>query len=127
MEDNSYNNFLDEDGKFDEQKFNRAFADYIDNRKEERDKVGEKTEVVKIVPPHEEPVHEILKKTKKAVYETFDDITNDGFNSNTLSKDNRLFYLGVALLIAMLVIITVKSFFPGKTQEHSPITIKLVN
>jgi hypothetical protein len=95
--------------KFDVDKFNREFEQYIDKRKvyrdEEQKKMLEELNKPKpVIPLYDLPMGQIMINAKDSVLNTLDDVINGSFDRNTFIKENRLFYLGIVLLFISILV-----------------------
>jgi len=126
-------------GKFDVDKFNRDFDQYKSKRKNEmKDNIERKLDELN-TPPDETPpynlsIGQIMINMKDAIFNIIDDLLNFKISWNILLKQNRLFYLGLMLII-IAVIFYLYLFFmaEGITQNNDQLKvthvheIKLVN
>jgi len=97
------------DGKFDIDRFNRDFNQYKDKRKQEMAEILNKKLEILNTPPREIPVYnlsigDILVNMKIAFFNILDDILQFNFNINIFLKENRLFYIGLMLIIVSCLI-----------------------
>lgn len=107
-QDGKYIFKVDKD-KFEIDRFNRVFDQYIDRRKEEMKKrmeqrLNELNKPVDPPPIYNLPLGEILIKTKDSMLNMLDDLLRFRFNLDTFTKNNRLFHIGVLTIIIGLVI-----------------------
>lgn len=96
-------------GKFDVDKFNRVFDQYIDKRKNDQ-KIREQLMLKELnkknppIPLFDLPLGSIMINTKDVVFNTMSDILGGNLTTNVFVKENRLFYFGVLFIcIAVLV------------------------
>jgi hypothetical protein len=64
-------------------------------------------------------MYDIIVNAKNAWFGLLDDLLNRSFNMQTLTKDNRLFYLGLTIVIFCVILyIFVLMMNEGKQEEH---------
>jgi len=90
--------------KFDIDKFNLEFDQYRARRKAEMEQkkeqvLNELNKPKEVIPIYNEPLGQVLVRTKDVMFGTLDDLLQRKFEMKTLTKDNRLFYIGLLLLI----------------------------
>ena len=95
--------------KFDVDRFNLNFEEYEKRRKAEmKKKMDEKLDKlntpVKRTPIYGESIGKIILGTKDALFNILDDILQYKFTNETLTKNNRLFYIGLTLIFIALFI-----------------------
>jgi len=108
-------------GKFDIDRFNRDFDQYRDKRKEEsREILNRKLEELNkppdVTPPYDLSVGQIMINMKDATFNVMDDIINFKFTSEVLLKQNRLFYIGLLLIIIALILYAYMIFMTENTE-----------
>lgn len=94
---------------FDVNTFNRYYEQYRVKRDREMrrhmvEKLDELDERANIPMPHQETIGSILIKTKDAMFNILDDILQHRYMLDTLTKNNRLFYIGIMVLIIAAII-----------------------
>ena len=114
--------FKNDDKKFDIDKFNRQFDQYKIKRKDEMEeriqqKLDELNKPVIETPPYELSIGEIAIKTKDSIFNIIDDLLSFNFSWSILSKEHRLFYLGVFLIVVALIIYLYR-FFMDDVIDH---------
>ena len=119
--------FKKDDGKFDIDKFNREFDQYKIKRKEEtkeklQQKLDELNKPIEETPPYNLSIGEIAINTKDAIFNIIDDLLSFKFSWLILTRDHRLFYLGIFLIVVSLIVY-LYSFFMSTEQKE--IIIKL--
>ncbi len=97
--------------KFYIDRFSRYFQQYRDKRRiEMRRGMEEKLDSLLFpepeIPIYQEPIQTIAIAAKDSIFETLDDILQNKLSIETFTKDNRLFFIGLTLiLIAIFVYI----------------------
>jgi len=127
LEDGKYLYVLP-DGKLDVDKFNRAFDQYIDKRKEYiQEQVDKRLDELNRAPPpipiYKRSIGEIMVNTKDALFNTLDDVLQFKFESGTFTKDFRLFYIGLFIIIIAFIIFFY-SFFVKDDKTNNAIEIR---
>lgn len=117
-------------GKFNIDQFNRDFDQYKDQRKEEmRKEIDKKLSELNKPPEHIAPydlsVGQIMINTKDAIFNIIDDLFNFKISWRTVLRDNRLFYLGV-FVIMIACILYFYAFFLADDNESYEMTPPLV-
>ena len=107
---------------FDIKKFNQDFEDYLTNQKKARtereQKYLESKEIIKRQKLlHELTFYEILGNTKDTVFNVMDDLTTININRDTLSKENRLFYIGLLLIIFSIFLLGIYIIIPKREKK----------
>lgn len=97
------------DGSFDIDRFNRNFDQYRERRKvvmnaEMEARLAELNKPPPDIPLWDRPIGTILVDMKDAIFGIIDDLLSYKFNLNIFVKDNRLFYLGLFILISILTV-----------------------
>lgn len=108
-------------GKFDIDKFNRDFDQYKDERKKEmaetlKTKLAILNKPKVIIPAYDLSIGQIVINTKDAIFNLLDDILNFNYTSNILLKQNRMFYLGLALIFIAFLIYFYMFFIQGEKE-----------
>ena len=129
FEDGKYLYQLD-DGKFDIDKFNRDFDQYKENRKQEMAaRLQKKLDVLNNPPPptpaYDLSVGQLAINTKDALFNIVDDIINFKFSKDILLKDNRMFYIGLILIIFAALAYIYFIFIPKKPDADD--TAKIIH
>jgi len=94
---------------FDSEQFNKDFDKNIKIQQEENNlkklqrlnELNKEQEKPKL---YEQSVRDTLIKMKDIIYELLDDILQGRFNKNTLAKNNRMYYVGIFLLIVVMLL-----------------------
>ena len=94
---------------FDSEQFNKDFDKNIKLQQEENNlkklqKLNELNKEQEKPKLYEQSVRDTLIKMKDIVYELLDDILQGRFNKNTLTKNNRMYYVGIFLLIVVMLL-----------------------
>src|SRR5690606_8446868 len=94
--------------RFEIDRFNRQFDQYKKIREEEMERQMKKTlddlnKPQKITPVYNLPLGQILINTKDAQFDILDDMLQLNFNKDILIKNNRLFYVGICILLIALI------------------------
>lgn len=122
-----------DNGKFDIDKFNRDFDQYKDKRKEEEKeildrKLAELNKPPDITPPYNLSVGQIMINMTESTFNTIDDILNFNISQDTLLKQNRLFYLGILLIIVALILYAYMMFmYNDESHIDSQININIAD
>lgn len=95
-------------------KFNREFDQYKIRRdqtmkQEMEDKLDELNKPTPPTPLYEKSVGEIVISTKDTVFNMIDDTVKFNFN-NFFTKDNRLFYIGLLIIMISLIMLFILFF-----------------
>jgi len=111
------------DGKLDIDHYNREFSQYSDKRKEEMKRVlAEKLEELnkpkQVELIYDLSIGQIALNTKDAIFDILDDTVNLRFTSNMLTKNNRLFYLGIVLVIISCLLFLYMLFGADSDNKH---------
>ena len=124
--------YKNNDGKFDIDKFNRDFDQYKVKRKDEMNdsvqkKLDELNKPVVEEAPYNLPVGEIAIKTKDSIFNIIDDLLNFNFSWEVLTKDHRLFYLGIFLVFIAILVYMYSFFMSGASEEATGETNSNIN
>lgn len=108
-------------GKFDLSKFNTGFEREKKEQKElNKDKQNARlnllNDVVNNKPIYKQTIGEILIGIKDTWFYLIDDLLQQKFTLDTFTKENRLFYIGITLLI-FSIILYLLNFFLEKDDE----------
>ena len=108
--------------RFEIDRWNRDFEQYKDRRDLEmrrrmKEKLDQLSKPVPKVPAYNQPLGKILINTKDSLFDITDDLLQFKFTSDTLIKNDRLFYLGVLLLIISMTTFLYLMIFVGMTQK----------
>lgn len=120
FEDGKYLYKLD-DGKFDIDKFNRDFDQYKEKRKQEmairlQKRLDELNNPPPPTPAYDLSIGQLAINTKDALFNILDDIINFKFSKDILMKENRLFYIGLTLIIFAIAAYMYFVFIPKKPE-----------
>lgn len=63
------------------------------------------------IPLHKLPIGDILINTKDSLFELLDDLLQFKCDQETFTKDNRLFYIGIFLIMNVIFIFLYNAFF----------------
>lgn len=105
--------YIDSTGKFDVDKFNRDFQQYKERRQTEMDiqlkqKADELTKKANIsIPIYNLGIGETLIKFKDSFFGILDDLLRFDLSMNTFTKENRLFYIGLFLIVVAIFCIII--------------------
>lgn len=110
-------------GKLDIDHYNDNFNQYSENRQEEMKKVmAEKLEELNKPKPveliYDLSVGEIAVNTKDAMYNIIDDVVNLRFTGDLITRDHRMFYLGIVLIIIACLLFFYMIFGSGDGEKH---------
>lgn len=94
--------------RFEVDRWNRDFEQYKERREKEKErkmkeKLDDLNKPVEKVPVYNLPLGQILINTKDALFEILDDLLQFHFEKETILKDDRLFYIGLILIIISLI------------------------
>jgi len=111
------------DGKLDIDHYNREFSQYSDKRKEEMKRVlAEKLEELnkpkQVELIYDLSIGQIALNTKDAIFDILDDTVNLRFTSDMLTKNNRLFYLGIVLVLTACLLFLYMLFGADSDTKH---------
>ena len=111
------------DGKLDIDHYNREFSQYSDKRKEEMKRVlAEKLDELNKPKPveliYDLSIGQIALNTKDAIFDILDDTVNLRFTSDILTKNNRLFYLGIILVLVACLLFLYMLFGADGDTKH---------
>lgn len=125
-----------DDGKFDIDRFNRDFDQYKQKRKdqmkEEIDrKLAELNRPPEVIPVYNLSIGQILVNMKDSVFDIIDDVINFKIYNGMLLKNNRMFYLGLfIIIIALLMFFYMFFIFDGQYENiflHSSEVIRVTD
>lgn len=110
------------DKEFDIDSFNKEFENKSQKRQEMmRKKMQAKIDALSIkdepVPIHMRPVGDILISTKDAMFSILEDLLQSKFNKETFTKENRLFYLGIFIMMLTVLMILYSLLFPSESSS----------
>ena len=116
--------FKNQDDKFDIDKFNRNFDQYKIKRKDDmqeniQKKLDELNRPVVETPPYKLSMGEIAINTKDAIFNIIDDLLSFKFSWDVITKEHRLFYLGVFLITISLIIYLYRFFMDDVVNDNS--------
>lgn len=105
----SYDKDITADNKLDLQKFNLAFEKEKDlvkynNKISEKDKLSKFQTATAKKSLSELSIFEILIGIKDTWFDLIDDLLQKQFNATTFTKNNRLFYIGVTIIVIIIIL-----------------------
>ncbi len=111
------------DGKLDIDHYNREFTQYSDKRRIEMKRVlAEKLEEMNKPKPveliYDLSIGDIVINTKDAMFGLLDDLVNLRFTNDIITKNNRLFYLGIVLIIIACLLFFYLLFGVDTNNKH---------
>jgi hypothetical protein len=91
-------------GNFDVGQFNKRFDSMIRREKIidkniDANKLNKLNDIIKQKPIYENSLMEIIYNTKTELFYILDDLLQQNISWNILTKNNRLFYIGITLII----------------------------
>ena len=93
--------------KFEEEQIQRKLL----MRKAMQDKLNILNKATDKIPLHKLSVGIILINTKDSLFELLDDLLQFKYNRETFTKNDRLFYIGIFLIINVIFIFLYNAFF----------------
>lgn len=123
--DGSYR-YVDSNGNFDIDKFNREHEQYRERRKKEmRKKLRDKLVYYEEkIPVYHDSLGRIAIDTKDSVLHILDDLLQFRFELNTFTKDDRPFYIGVILILtAVFMYLLYISIYSNKKSTDNRLQI----
>ena len=110
------------DKEFDIDSFNKEFENQSKKRKEDmrkkmQAKIDELSKRDEPIPIHKRSIGEIMISTKDAMFGILEDLLQNKFNKETFTKENRLFYLGVFILMLTVLMILYSLLFPSEPKK----------
>jgi hypothetical protein len=101
--------------KFDVDKFNKSYDEMLKNKEiinqKKRDDLLNQLNTDKPKSITDQTIGEVLINTKDTIFDIFGDLLRPHrLSSNTLTKNNRLYYLGILCLLISLFILIYSSF-----------------
>jgi len=123
FQDGSYFYQLD-DQRFDVDKFNRDFEQYVRKRKDEQkrkldDKLAQLNEPEPETLIYNKSIGNIFIDAKDSMFKFLDDLLQRKFTLDTFTKDNRLFYIGLVIVVIAVVIFLYNILAGDDKQETS--------
>lgn len=117
-------------GDFDINKFNRFYEQYREKRKKAKrvnmiKKLAELNIPEEEIPIYDESVGNMLINFKDAIFNTLDDTLQRKFSIETITKNNRLFYWGMLLVIIAFIMYLYSIFTDQPMEDRSVIRILL--
>lgn len=108
-------------GKLDIDHYNRVFTQYSDIRKNDmkielEKKIAEMNKPKPVDLIYDNSIGVILINTKDAAFNIMDDIVNRRFENDIITKDNRLFYLGI-IIVMVACLLYLYLFFSGDEDK----------
>lgn len=90
-------------------RFNRNFDQYLEKRKYQMrknmiNKLDKLNQPPKEISIYQQPVGNILIATKDSIFNILDDILQNKISINTFIKNNRMFHLGLIMILFALII-----------------------
>lgn len=115
---------MSEETKFDVKKFNNTFEDYkIKTKREQSDKdkktLAKLNNEISEKPLSSYNMYELIIELKNTWFYIIDDILNGNITTETITKKNRLFYIGLTFVIFGIVIYLINSFGEDEKQNIS--------
>lgn len=109
------------DGKLDIDHYNRVFTQYSDIRKNDmkielEKKIADMNKPKPVDLIYDNSIGVILINTKDAAFNIMDDVVNMRFNNDIITKDNRLFYLGI-IIVFVACLMYLYLFFSGDDDK----------
>jgi hypothetical protein len=95
-------------GNFDVGQFNKRFDNMIRREKIidkniDINKLNKLNDIIKQKPIYENSLMEIIYNTKTELFYILDDLLQQNISWNILTKNNRLFYIGITLIILSIL------------------------
>jgi len=122
MNDSSGNSYYNNDYVFDIKKFNKDFESYLSGQKAKRlereKKFLESKEILtreKLL--HELTILEIIVNVKLTFFSMMDDLLNGNIGSDFLTKENRLFYVGISILAFCFTLIALNKLLSNPKNK----------
>jgi hypothetical protein len=125
MESDSINqNFVDDNGKFDEKKFNKAFDEFklnrrLDAREKEKSKLAQLAKAPEEKPFYKYSIGETLIAIKDNWFEILDDLLQYKIESKTFTKDLRPYFIGLTLIIVGVIIMLYQFLFNPEVEHKN--------
>jgi len=93
--------------KNNDKQFNKEFESYIESSKRKTSETAQ--EKLDILSKSEKKVHElsfgdILIGLKNTWFGIFDDITNKNISFDLITQQNRMFYIGITIILTLLLV-----------------------
>lgn len=118
--------------QFDPMEFNILFEQEKERKKRiivenEDDRLNEKNYEKKNIKIYKQPIGEIINNGKDVFFNIFDDVLNFNVSTDTFTRDNGLFYVGLFLILVVMIIFILNNLFtvPKKIKTSKNINIKL--
>jgi hypothetical protein len=94
--------------RFEVDRWNRDFDQYKQRREQEKErkmkeKLDDLNKPVDKIPVYNLPLGKILINTKDSIFDILDDLLQFRFEKETIIKDDRLFYIGLLLVIISMI------------------------
>jgi hypothetical protein len=109
LDENTYKMLIDRHKKIDLKKFNKEFERRKDLTKKQsseniKKRLGVLNKPKKIKKIYEQSIGEILINTKNAWISLLDDLINGNFNMSIFTTENRLFYIGLTIILISIIL-----------------------
>jgi hypothetical protein len=119
-------------GKLDIDKFNRDFEQYKDKRKiEMREQLQKKLDDLgrepSEIPAYNLSMGQILINVKDTILNILDDILRFKFELGIFTKDDRLFYLGILMLIIGILVCAYYYVVQDQPVSDKPFKIEIIH
>ena len=110
---------------FDIKRFNQDFDNYLDRQKKARlekeaQYLESKTVVKREKLLHELSFYELVVNMKNTVFDIIDEIVNNKVTKDTFKKNNRLFYIGLLLILFSMILIALNIVMPREKTNCDP-------
>ena len=123
------NNTIEDSKNFDINDFNKHFDDKLKQRKmkqlENIKQINEKNAIHNNILFYQEPFGTMMINTKDSFYETMDDIIKYGINHHVLTKNNRMFYIGVIIIFVISIIFIFDTILHNKDTDSDSTEAKV--
>jgi hypothetical protein len=116
--------------KFDIDKFNRYYEQYRERRRADmQKKMLTKLEALNApapeIPVYKQSVPKIILDIKDSLFNLLDDLLQGKFEFDTFFKNNRLFYLGIALVFVGLFVYVYSILIDDEYENKTPKKIQV--
>ena len=118
----------DTNKRFDLGKFNKVFdinreITNRNNRVKDLEKLSKLSSIDTSVPLYDLTMSQIIVNTKNTWFGLLDDILDQRIEIDTISKENRLFYIGITVVIICFILYLY--IIVAETEKHTEITEKI--